>query len=127
MLSPLRHPCSPNSNNNYYSCLSVVKDSVSLSLSEEFPRLLGDSSQMLRMYMASAVSVLFVRHVAETSAVPAPREHQYKMFEKVAQILVQSLTETVAVSEQTSNSQACPCQSRTIYFVNCLCEQNLTN
>ena len=49
--------------------------------------------------MAFAIKVLFVRHVTNTSAVPAPRDHQYEMFEHVAQILVQSLTETVAVSK----------------------------
>ncbi|CAH3032263.1 unnamed protein product [Porites lobata] len=74
----------------------AVKESSSLSLSEEFPKLLGDSSHLLRTYMASAIKVLFVRHVTNASAVPAPRDHQYEMFERVAQILVQSLTETVA-------------------------------
>ena len=74
-------------------------DSAFLPLSQEFPKLLADSSHMLRVHMASAISVLFVRHVTEASAVPAPRDHQYKMFEHVAQILVQSLTDTAAVSE----------------------------
>ena len=76
-----------------------MKESVSLSLTEEFPKLLGDSSHMLRMYMASAINVLFLRHVADASVVPAPRHRQYKIFEQVAQILVQSLTDTMAVSE----------------------------
>ena len=76
----------------------AVKESSSLSLSEEFPRLLGDSSHLLRTYMASAIKVLFVQHVTEVSVIPAPRDRQYKMFQHVAQILVQSLTETVAVS-----------------------------
>lgn len=67
-------------------------------MNEELPKLLADSSHMLRMYMVSAVTVLFVRHIAESSVVPAPRGHQYKMFKLVEQILVQSLTETEAVS-----------------------------
>ena len=78
---------------------AAVKESSSLSLSEEFPKLLCDSSQLLRTYMASAIKVLFMSHVTNASAVPAPRDHQYRMFEHVAQILVQSLTETVAVSK----------------------------
>lgn len=76
----------------------AVQESVSLSLCEEFPKLLSDSSHLLRMHMASAISVLFVRHISEASAVPAPREHQYKIFSKVSQILVQSVTDSVAVS-----------------------------
>ena len=82
-----------------FTLSAAVKESSSLSLSEEFPKLLGDSSHLLRTYMASAIKVLFVRHVTNASAVPAPRDHQYEMFERVAQILVQSLTETVAVSK----------------------------
>ena len=77
---------------------SVVQESVSLSLSEEFPKLLSDSSHSLRMYMASAVGVLFVRYISEDCAVPAPREHQHKIFDKISQILVQSVTDSVAVS-----------------------------
>ena len=77
---------------------SVAEESVSLSLSEEFPKLLSDSSHSLRMHMASAVGVLFVRYISEDCAVPAPREHQYKIFDKVSQILVQSVTSSVAVS-----------------------------
>ena len=49
--------------------------------------------------MASAINVLFLRHVADASVVPAPRHRQYEIFEQVAQILVQSLTDTMAVSE----------------------------
>ena len=49
--------------------------------------------------MASAISVLFVRHVSGNSAVPAPRDHQYKCFDNISRILVRSLTETVVVSE----------------------------
>ena len=75
------------------------QDSSSLSLCEEFPRLLGDSSHALRMHMASAISVLFVRHVSGNSAVPAPRDHQYKCFDHISRLLVRSLTETVLVSE----------------------------
>ena len=82
-----------------FTLSAAVKESSSLSLSEEFPKLLGDSSHLLRTYMASAIKVLFVRHVTNASAVPAPRDHQYEMFERVAQILVQSLTETAAVSK----------------------------
>ena len=64
----------------------------------EFPKLLRDSSHALRMHMASAISVLFVRHISEASAVPAPREHQYKIFDEVSQLLVKSVTDSVAVS-----------------------------
>lgn len=49
--------------------------------------------------MAFAINVLFLRHVADASVVPASRHRQYKIFEQVAQILVQSLTDTMAVSE----------------------------
>ena len=77
---------------------SVVQESVSLSLSEEFPKLLSDSSHSLRMHMASAVGVLFIRYISEDCAVPAPREYQFKIFTKVSQILVESLTGSVAVS-----------------------------
>ena len=52
--------------------------------------------------MVSAATVLFVRHTAESSVVPAPRGDQYKMFKLVEQILVQSLTETEAVSGRCS-------------------------
>lgn len=85
--------------NVYYFPFTAGQDSSSLSLCEEFPRLLGDSSHALRMHMASAISVLFVRHVSGNSAVPAPRDHQYKCFDNISRILVRSLTETVVVSE----------------------------
>lgn len=48
--------------------------------------------------MASAIGVLFVRQTAEPLTVPAPREHQYMMFDRIAQILVESLTEAAAES-----------------------------
>lgn len=83
---------------DYFRLFSVVQESVSLSLSDEFPKLLSDSSHTLRMHMASAVGVLFVRYISEGCAVSAPREHQYKIFDKVSQILVQSVTGSVAVS-----------------------------
>ena len=50
------------------------------------------------MHMASAISVLFVRRISENGAVPAPRYHQYKCFDHISRILVQSLTDTVLVS-----------------------------
>ncbi|XP_066028150.1 serine-protein kinase ATM isoform X2 [Pocillopora verrucosa] len=81
------------------------QDSSSLSLCEEFPRLLGDSSHALRMHMASAISVLFVRHVSGNSAVPAPRDHQYKCFDNISRILVRSLTETVVPSLSDDESE----------------------
>lgn len=83
---------------DYFLLFSVVQESVSLSLSDEFPKLLSDSSHTLRMHMASAVGVLFVRYISEGCPVPAPREHQYKIFDKVSRILVQSVTGSVAVS-----------------------------
>ena len=46
--------------------------------------------------MASAIGVLFVRQTAEPLAVPAPREHQYMMFDCIAKILDESLTEAAA-------------------------------
>lgn len=85
--------------NGCYCLFAAGQESSSLSLCEEFPKLLGDSSHALRMYMASAISVLFVRHISETSAVPSPKEHQYRIFDHISQILVQSLTNTVVVSE----------------------------
>ena len=89
----------------YNICFSAANESAALSLSEEFPKLLGDSSHLIRTRMASAVIVLFVRHTSEGCAVPAPREHQYSMFEHIAQILVQSLTETVAESLTDEESE----------------------
>jgi len=83
----------------------VSEESVTLSLSEEFPKLLRDSSHSLRMHMASAVGVLFVRYISEDCAVPAPREHQYKTFDKVSQILVQSVTSSVALSLSDEESE----------------------
>lgn len=46
--------------------------------------------------MASAIGVLFVRQTAEPLAVPAPRDHQYMMFDCIAKILDESLTEAAA-------------------------------
>ena len=46
--------------------------------------------------MAASLGVLFVRQTAEPLAVPAPREHQYMMFDLIAKILHESLTEATA-------------------------------
>lgn len=46
--------------------------------------------------MAAAIGVLFVRQTAEPLAVPAPREHQYMMFDHIAKTLDESLTEAAA-------------------------------
>ncbi|XP_074626555.1 serine-protein kinase ATM-like isoform X2 [Acropora palmata] len=66
------------------------------SLCKEFAKLLGDPSHFIRTHMAAAIGVLFVRQTAEPLAVPAPREHQYMMFDDIAKILDESLTEAAA-------------------------------
>lgn len=71
--------------------ISGTTESGSQPLHKEFPQLLSDCSHCVRMYMACAISSLFVSHNSDTSVTPTPKSNQYAAFELISQMLVQSL------------------------------------
>ena len=83
-----------------WSCLAVffilILDASKTHLSRLFPELLCDSSHAVRMYMAEAIGIVFLKSKSKSLSIPEMPVVQDELFDIVTRCLSKSLVVQVS-------------------------------